>query len=125
MTITWDFRRAPVPRMAWLAECTADTIVVHHGGWVEKGHSWFFEGAWAGSFAEAEFGSAATVMGSGAVMVDGGVLFVPPSHTLEGLYYHAEPHRFTISNSLIFLLERLGAKISNDPHMGRRFASAV
>ena len=63
--------------------------------------------------------------GSGGVLSDDGVLFVAPSHTLEGLYHHAGEGGFTISNSLVFLLERLGATPAYDPHGGRRFASAV
>ena len=122
----WTTNPVPaLPAMAWLAECTAGGVAAYHGEAVEAGPSFLFEGAWAGLFGGRAIGSAATVMGSGAAQTGDGVLFVPPSHTLEGLYHHAGEGCFTISNSPVFLLERLGAMPSYDPHGGARFASAV
>jgi hypothetical protein len=111
--------------MAWLAECTASGIAVHHGEAVEAGPSFLFEGAWAGRFDVQGFATAATVMGSGATQKGDGALFVSPSHTLEGLYYHVRDGCLTISNSLVFLLRRLGATPAYNSHGGRCFASAV
>jgi hypothetical protein len=112
--------------MAWLAECTAGGVTFYHGEAVEAGPGFVFEGAWAGPFERRDLASAATVVGSGAARSDDAVVFAAPSHTLEGLYHHAGGGGcFTISNSLVFLLERLGATPAYDPHGGRRFASAV
>ena len=116
---------ASLPPMAWLAECAAGGVTFYHGEAVEAGPGFVFEGAWAGAFAQQDLASAATVVGSGAALSGDGVLFIPPSHTLEGLYHHAGDGCFTISNSLVFVLERLGATPAYDPHCGRRFASAV
>jgi hypothetical protein len=124
--LIWNTKVIPsLPSLAWLAECTAGAVTLYHGAEVEAGPAFLFEGAWAGFFDQQGFASAATVMGSGAALTDDGVLFVPPSHTLEGLYHHAGSGGFTISNSLVLLLQRLGAIPAYDPHGGRRFASAV
>jgi hypothetical protein len=124
--LIWDTILVPsLPPMAWLAECTASGVTLYHGEGVEAGPSFVFEGAWAGPFGRQDLASAATVVGSGAARTDDGLLFVSPSHTLEGLYHQIGDGCFTISNSLVFLLERLGATPVYDPHGGRRLASAV
>ena len=123
--LEWKLRAHDgIPGMAWLAECTQKGIALHHGRWVEADGSKLVEGAWAGAF-QGDPSSAATVAGSAAVRRGNGVVFVSPSHTLEGLYYHEEPTGLTISNSLAFLLAALGTEVSYDPHLGARFASAV
>jgi hypothetical protein len=53
------------------------------------------------------------------------MVFVPPSHTLEALYYQKSDTRLLVSNSLAFLVERLGARPELDGAVRARFASAV
>ncbi len=126
MSLHWEIHRyAALPKLAWLAECTSNGVCVHVGEAVETGPSSVFEGAWAGPFSDHGFGRAATVVGSGATGMGNSVLFVPPSHTLEALYHHSDNGRLTVSNSPAFLVERLGAQVLYEPHLGRRFASAV
>ncbi|HET6941989.1 MAG TPA: hypothetical protein VFH89_07505 [Sphingomicrobium sp.] len=123
---TWQAHlRDDIPRMAWLAKCGPNGNIVHHGIDVEVRGDGFFEGAWSGRFEDWEFASAATVAGSGAIATTGGILFVTPSHTLEGLYYHRAGDAVTVSNSIVFLLRNLGLAANRDPHFGGRLASTV
>ena len=123
---TWQARLCDdVPRMAWLARCGPRGNIVHHGIDVEVRDDGFFEGAWSGRFEDWDFASAGTVAGSGAIATMDGILFVTPSHTLEGLYYHCADDVVTVSNSIVFLLRNLGLAANRDPHFGGRLASTV
>lgn len=111
--------------MAWLAKCGPSGNVLYHGIDVEVRGDGFFEGAWSGRFEDWDFASAGTVAGSGAIATNDGILFVTPSHTLEGLYYHLADDKVTVSNSIVFLLQNLGMAASRDRHFGGRLASSV
>lgn len=126
MSMDWATRRHnSIPRMAWLAACEPGSVMLHHGDAVEIRANTLFEGAWAGDFGSQDFAQASTVVGSGACRSADGVTFVPPSHTLEGLYYHKQGDRLTISNSIPFLLHMTASTPTYDRHLGARFASVV
>lgn len=122
----WQARlHSEMPRMAWLARCSASGNFVDHGADVEVRRNGFFEGAWSGRFDDWDFASTGTVAGSGAVNTPDGVLFVTPSHTLEGIYYHQGARGLTASNSIVLILKFLGSLDQHDPHFGSRMASIV
>jgi len=118
-------RHNSLPKLAWLAECSSRSVSLEVGRAVEVGADWIFEGAWSGPFREQQFGTAATVSGSGTELKGDSVLFVSPSHTLEALFYHLANERLLVSNSLAFLIEALGAQVRYDPRIAKRLASAV
>ncbi|MFZ5610526.1 MAG: hypothetical protein ACOY99_13065 [Pseudomonadota bacterium] len=99
-----------LPPLAWLAmaEPGQNRVALTAGRGVEVGDGWWFEGVWAGDFGQAGFGQSDAVCGSGGRIEGNMVRFVPPTHSLEALYWTARQGRFWVSNSLAFLLEALG-----------------
>lgn len=104
------YQPAPVPVLAWCAEVPrgdGDVRVVHGAG-VECRRDFFFEGAWQGDFAAADFVGARVCAGSGARLEQGRPVFAAPSHTCERLHTLRLDDRLLVSNSLPFLLCRAG-----------------
>ena len=115
-----------LPKLAWLAEVAADTatVVVHHGSAVEVRPHWCVEGTWDGSFEAGEFHRAENLFGSG-LRADGATLTFASSVALvDRLFHVAWNDRVLVSNSLVQLLARTGARL-NPRHNYRResFAS--
>jgi hypothetical protein len=96
-------RRPDLPPLAWLLDLTGDDAVLISGDSVEVRDDRFFEGAWAGPFAQAAIDDARDVFGSGGLRTPAGWLLVPPSHTLEYLVCLRRPGGWVASNSLGFL----------------------
>jgi hypothetical protein len=125
----WVFNcreHASLPKLAWLAEVEtgANAVTVHHGSAVETASRWCVEGTWDGPFEAGDFHRAENLFGSG-VRLDGQTLVFCSSVALvDRLFHVAWDDRLVISNSLIQLLARTGARL--DPrHNYRResFAS--
>lgn len=95
-----------LPRLAWCAHLTkgSETIVVHHGPWVETRADRFFEGAWNGSFEEGRFDVADTFAGTGGILTEEGVLFASPTHPFERIYSVRVGRQLVVANSWTFLL---------------------
>src|SRR4051794_2784657 len=91
-----------LPPLAWLAELDPDFgVTVQCGRWVETGPHFIVEGAWAGEFPSGELDSGECVFGSGLVIKDGSVYFVPSVATTDYLYWRETPRdRVVVSNSL-------------------------
>jgi len=104
-----------LPRLAWLCERRRDTpdILLHHGPGVEIGTDFFFEGAWAGDFAEADF-LECDCFGTGGRLEGDDLVLAPPDHPIDRLYLYRERDRFLASNSIAFLAEYLGKSIASD-----------
>jgi len=99
-----------LPLLAWCAEIkkgSAECKVIH-GPWVETRGDFFVEGAWDGSFDEGAIDQACLLMGSGARIVEGNVVFATPCHVLERLFIIKDASGVVISPSLAFLLTRTG-----------------
>ena len=115
-----------LPKLAWLAEVAHDSriVTIHHGSAVETASGWCVEGTWDAPFEAGEFHRAENLFGSG-VRVDGDSLTFASSVALVDRLFHVEcENRLLVSNSLIQLLARTGARL--DPrHSYRResFAS--
>lgn len=97
-----------LPRLSWCAQLRKDREVVEvfHGPWVETGENWFVEGAWDGEFDKHSFVTSEAFAGSGAQVVENGVLFSTPFHTLDRLHIVHAQNSITVSNSLVFALEQ-------------------
>jgi len=96
-------RRPDLPPLAWLLDLTGDEAVLISGDSVEIRDDRFFEGAWAGTFAEAAIENCRDVFGSGGLSTPSGWLLVPPSHPLEYLVCLRGPGGWVASNSPAFL----------------------
>jgi len=81
---------------------------------VETRPSYFFEGAWAGSFRQGGFADALVSFGSGGASYDDGWLFATPTHTLDRLYLLEADREILISNSLPLVLACANEEL--DPH---------
>jgi hypothetical protein len=120
--------QASLPKLAWLAEVETGTnvVTVHHGSSVETAPQWCVEGTWDGPFEDGDFQRAENLFGSG-VRVDGQTLVFCSSVALVDRLFHVTwDGRLVVSNSLIQLLARTGARL--DPrHNYRResFASGA
>jgi hypothetical protein len=96
-------RRPDLPPLAWLLDLTGDEAMLVAGDSVEVRDDRFFEGAWAGLFAQAAIDEGRDIFGSGGLRTPSGWLLVPPSHTLEYLVCLRGPRGWVASNSLAFL----------------------
>ena len=113
------------PPRAWLVELAEGRTHLWCGTGVEIRPGGFFEGCWAGDFDRFDFDAATEVFGSGARLSGGRAVFVPPSHTLEGLFVLERPGGFLVSNSLPFLVSAGDLEIEYDFDIGTRFASIL
>ena len=105
-------RNPAIPPLAWC--CTiqrgSEDIRVECGESVEAGEDFFFEGAWAGKFAEGGFLDN-TCCGTGGHLSESGLVLTPPDHILDRLFLFAETDTVTVSNSLAMLLARTGGEL--------------
>ena len=101
-----------IPRGSWCGRLrqNSEQFVVVHGCDVETTNRSFHEGVWSGDFAEHAIAEAVMMSGSGACVMEHGILFVTPSHFCERIYTARRGATFYASNSLVFLLAALGEK---------------
>jgi hypothetical protein len=97
------------PKLAWLADVDRRTglVSVLCGDRVETDARFFIEGVWDGPFRAGGFAATETVFGSGAVVDNDAVVFVPSGATTDWLHYRADGDRVAVSNSLPLLLAHL------------------
>lgn len=114
-----------LPPLAWLAEVSENRVRLWCGERVEVRENGFFEGCWADDFANFNFDAVPNVFGSGGKVSGDTVLFVTPSHTLEGLYVLDKGGRIIVSNSLPFLINVENVELGFDFDIGSRFASIL
>ena len=99
-------KRLHWPKLAWVATLDGRQVLLEHGPAVEAFDDWAFEGTWEGCFVEGDFDRHENVMGTGLRIRGDRVVFAPPSHTCDKLYYvQATPSSpACVSNSLPCLL---------------------
>jgi hypothetical protein len=114
-----------LPPLAWLAEISGGHTRAWCGRRVEIRGNGFFEGCWADDFEKFNFDEVTEVFGSGAKYAGDRVVFVPPSHTLEGLFVLERHGRFVVSNSLPYLVRFSDLELEFDFDIGTRFASIL
>ena len=113
-TLPFELRRDPrLPRLAWLMTLGQGAPQLDCGTDIEVGADWFFEGAWAGPFAEGDFWQT-SCFGTGGRVTRDGVLFTPPDHFLDRLCLYQTSDGVLVSNSLPFVLERAGRSLRHD-----------
>lgn len=95
-----------LPKLAWVAEVnrTSESVTLWHGSSVEVRPSFFIEGVWNGPFQDGEFGDTDCIFGTGAMLNEDSIRFVPSASTVDSLYYKEEGQHVTVSNSLPLLL---------------------
>ena len=97
-----------LPPLAWLARLDggAFELRVDHGADVETHPDFFFEGAWAGDFADGRPDETEVAFGTGCVVRGTEVSFISSLATTDYLYYRTGAP-LTVSNSLPLLLAAL------------------
>jgi hypothetical protein len=112
--LDFDYRLTPeLPKLAWLADFDRDhcRAIIHHGSAVETRPTFFVEGVWDRPFGLGELASTDCVFGSGAVVMDETIVFVPSTSTTDYLYHHLSETCLVVSNSLPLLLAFLGDEL--------------
>lgn len=102
-----------LPRLAWLARVDrrGGPVEVLHGAAVERRDRWMVEGVWDGPFAEGGFHETENFFGSGLRLTEDAVVFVPSSALLDRLVYCEDGDDLLVSNSLVLLMARTGARL--------------
>ncbi|MDP2275501.1 MAG: hypothetical protein Q8K32_32435 [Archangium sp.] len=113
-------RDESLPKLAWYAvvDRRAGTCEVECGRFVEIDPSatpqWVAAGMWDGDFAKGDFHKSEHVYGSG-LRVDGDDVVVVPAHsTVDRCVYARDGHVWHVSNSLVVLLGRMGARLDEE-----------
>jgi hypothetical protein len=113
-----------LPKLAWYAELDrrAGRCDVEVGPFVEVDPSasprWVVSGLWDGDFGEGRFDDAEHVYGNGLRVTDDEVVIVPAHTMLDRVLYLREGSVWRVSNSLVVLLGRSGARL--DPRADHR-----
>lgn len=118
MTTRVSVRRDELlPKLAWYAVINrkSGTCDIECGRFVEVDSSptpqWVAAGLWDGDFASGDFHRSEHVYGSG-LRVDGDDVVVVPAHsTVDRCVYARDGHIWHVSNSLVVLLGRIGARV--------------
>ncbi len=113
-----------LPKMGWYAvvDRQKNTVDIEVGRFVEvdpaKNPKWVVAGFWDGEFKKGAFHQSEHMFGSG-LRVDGDdVVMVPAHSTVDRCVYARDGHVWHLSNSLVLLLGRLGARL--DPERDHR-----
>src|SRR6185436_16490229 len=110
--------------LAWLLDIPrGERGTLMHGSSVRVDAERVFEGCCAGDASDVT--RLADVFGTGAVFRAGTWTLVPPSHTLESIYFLRRANGWLASNSLAFLVARSGVVPPRRADYGATFASLV
>ncbi len=101
------------PPLAWIAVCdrASGRVRVRHGQSVETRHDWFCEAVWAGEFGSGDFDRTDLIVGSGARLRDGRLVFVSSGTTVDRLQSLQTTEGVLVSNSLPCLMEAADATV--------------
>jgi hypothetical protein len=107
--VTWHLRAVAnglLPPLAWVADVdrTHGLVTLVHGPRVEVREHFFIEGVWDGPFQLGEFGTTDCVFGSGGLLTENSIRFVPSAATTESVFYDEDGEHVVVSNSLPLLL---------------------
>lgn len=120
-------RDESLPRNVWYAKVDRRTgaCEVEVGRFVEIDPAptpkWVVAGCWDGDFAEGGFHASEHVFGSGLRLDGDDVVVVPAHSTVDRCVYARDGHVWHVSNSMVVLLGRLGARL--DPRKDHRMWS--
>ncbi|GMU63599.1 MAG: hypothetical protein AMXMBFR34_53620 [Myxococcaceae bacterium] len=113
-----------LPKLGWYAEIdlSRGEVRAEVGPWVEvdaaRDPRWLVAGVWDGDFPAGDFHRAEHLFGSGLRLEKDGLYVVPASTTDERVMCTRDSSRWYVSNSLVVLLGRLGARV--DPTQDHR-----
>jgi hypothetical protein len=101
--------RLSLPQLAWVATVNRKSalITLEHGLHVEVRKKFFVEGVWNGPFENGDFSETDCVFGTGGIIINETIRFVPSASTVDYLYYAEDGAAVTVSNSLPLLLARI------------------
>ncbi len=102
-----------LPRLGWIASTSRGSTLVEllHGKDVEVGPTWAVEGVWDGPFADGEFERSLVFFGTGLKLLNNGVVFATSRDCIGRLFYCEIGAERFVSNSLLLLLARTGARL--------------
>lgn len=110
-------RDESLPKLAWYAviDRRSDTCDVEVGRFVEVDPApaprWVVSGIWSGDFVAGNFHTAEHMYGSGLRMDEDEVVVVTAHTSIERCIYVRDGHLWHVSNSLVVLLGRIGARL--------------
>jgi hypothetical protein len=98
-----------LPQLAWVATVNRKSglVTLEHGQHVEVREKFFVEGVWNGPFERGDFSETDCVFGTGGIIIDEAIRFVPSASTVDYLYYAEDRAAVIVSNSLPLLLARI------------------
>ena len=102
-----SFRRnVTFPQLAWIAEVDRANQIVsaHFGDSVECGRDFIVAGVWNGPFGTGDFATTDCFFGTGFVVREDCVIFVPSGGIIDPIYYSESRARLVATNSLPLLL---------------------
>jgi hypothetical protein len=105
-----------IPQLSWICDIVGDNYNFTVGSAVEISERFIFEGTWDGDFNSGKIRESEFAFGSGAVIDRNRITFIPPKHTLEGLYILVDKKRKRtgVSNSLCFLTKMMNVGLNGD-----------
>ena len=105
-----------LPKLAWIAEVERKNLAVSavFGGCVEHSRNFLVAGVWNGRFAEGGFETTDCFFGTGLIVRDDAVTFVPSAGLTDAIYYRESDGRLIAANSLPLLLAAIDDRL--DPH---------
>ena len=114
-----------LPPLSWICILKESEYKFFVGNKVEFTNDCLIEGAWDGEFKSYNFSTSEFVFGSGAVIIDNEIQFVPPRHCAESLYVirRKEDNEFFVSNSINFVLEE--SKIDIESKLFESLTNAI
>jgi hypothetical protein len=105
-----------LPQLAWIA--TVDrvnfSVMASFGASVEWGDDFLVAGVWNGTFSAGGFHSTDCFFGTGFVVQEEAVIFVPSAAITDAIYYSESTTRVVATNSLPLLLAATEDRL--DPH---------
>jgi hypothetical protein len=120
-----ETRPANLPAMAWVVVARPPKVRILHGSLVRSfGSAGAFEGSWAGEPGVRGILGSTTTFGSGALIADGALRLVPPSHHLESLYVHHAGNAVYASNSFVGVLAAAGLELERGVDYPELFSHA-
>src|SRR5258707_284338 len=105
-----------LPQLAWIAEVDRASLTVsaNFGSSVECGPDFLVAGVWSGPFSAGDFETTDCFFGTGFVVRENCVIFVPSAAISDAIYYCESAARLLAANSLPLLLAATEDRL--DPH---------
>lgn len=115
------------PALAWVCKVEREPASVRTwcGSRVEQIGNAIFEAAWDGSVAPITLDSSSLVIGTGFILREKNITFVPSSNTVDRIWFIKEKFGGWVSNSLSALLATSGAQLRDDYFLYNRDLATI